>query len=148
MGAVELHPHYMTRRYSEFAASIHTLHDNFCKAGMADDRVPDNLTSLRVAVESCLTRLAAEHGTGKAQIIFLINNYDQILSLFDERSVTGDDTTRFRELVAQQIAQYIEEELSESYGRLIAFVKQIEARVRQKPPHDQIRWLRTKLINP
>lgn len=147
LGALDLHPHYVIRRYAEFAASVLSLsmytqrgpsgagsddatavssaqmHENG-----AGDMVLHNLAVLRDEVLALLTRLAEQHKAAKDRCVFLVNNYDLVLSLFQERRIVSDETSRFEELLAAQRERFVEEELQTSYAKLIQFVRQHESR--------------------
>ena len=73
-----------------------------------------------------LERLAEVHSTNKKKSIFLINNYDQILCIFQERRVAGKEVNRFAELLMQQRELFVEEELLQGFSKMIAFVQQTE----------------------
>ena len=91
---------------------------------------------LNAQVERTLLRLAGEIPSPKLQVVFLINNYDHILLCLTERGVHSEETVRFEELLASQIALYVEEELCERHAsthaaslvvaRTIACLKQAE----------------------
>lgn len=74
-----------------------------------------------------LERLAEAHTTNKKKFVFLINNYDQVLCIFQERRVAGKEVNRFAELLMQQRELFVEEELLQSFSKMIAFVQQTEA---------------------
>lgn len=126
LGTVELHPHYIVRRYAEFAASILSLHVQHVEATNADEMLLTNLAAMRKAMVELLTRLSNQHKTMKSQIVFLINNYDQILQVFDQRQITSDETIKFEDLLAEQREKFVEEELQTTYGCLIQFVQETE----------------------
>ena len=131
--AAFVYPHYVTRRYAEFVSSIlgivscrmtmmkshhhHHHHDHQklntrSSAGAlmlhteiegVDDALQQNLILLQDEMIVLLQRLANEQSDHKAQLMFLINNYDQILEIFAERqhmdsssstSRSGMDTTQ------------------------------------------------------
>lgn len=131
LGAIEMTPHYITRRYSEFSAAVLTLHNSFegCNFGTGDEMLLNDLATLRAEMVGLLGRLSDELPTAKGKMVFLINNYDQVLSLFQERRILSEETTRFEELLSQQREQFVEEELLVSFGRMIAFVQQTEAQM-------------------
>lgn len=89
---------------------------------------------------SLLVRLADTLPSNKERIVFLINNFDQALSVFgDRRSLSSaggeggapvdlrDEAVHFEKRLAEQRELFVEEELLERYSRLIAFVQQTEA---------------------
>lgn len=60
------------------------------------------------------------------KIVFLINNIDQIISIFQERRVSGRELNRFFDLFMRQRELFVEEELLQSFSKMIAFVHQTE----------------------
>jgi len=75
--------------------------ETFGIAGGGEDMLLNDLTKLRLALLGLLKRLAEELPCSKQKVVFLINNYDQVLSVFRERSIIGDDCSRFEELLTQ-----------------------------------------------
>ncbi|KAL9183799.1 hypothetical protein ACHAXT_004655 [Thalassiosira profunda] len=73
-----------------------------------------------------LKRLADVHSTNKKRIIFMINNLDSIITIFKERRVSGRELNRFSELLVQQRELFVEEELLQTFSKMIAFVQQTE----------------------
>lgn len=94
---------HKTRRFAEFTASILTLHGGMESLGIAgggEDMLLNDVAKLRVGVLGLLKRLAEELPTKKQQVVFLVNNYDQVLRTFGERGILGDEAARFEELLA------------------------------------------------
>ena len=85
-----------------------------------------DLDSLLEETVLLLERLAEVHPTNKKKSIFLINNYDQVLCIFQERRVAGKEVNRFAELLMQQREVFVEEELLQGFSKMIAFVQQTE----------------------
>ena len=176
LGGVELHAHYVSRRYAEFTASILLILNKGKKAsaiersasagssgkavasqhqqrynsgdtddegsvqsagsggtgrpshrGSAGDMLVSDLAILLDETVLLLERLAEAHTTNKKKIVFLINNYDQILCIFQERRIAGKEMNRFAELLTQQRELFVEEELLQGFSKMIAFVQQTEA---------------------
>eukprot|EP00553_Chaetoceros_curvisetus_P007090 CAMPEP_0204630430 /NCGR_PEP_ID=MMETSP0717-20131115/20447_1 /ASSEMBLY_ACC=CAM_ASM_000666 /TAXON_ID=230516 /ORGANISM="Chaetoceros curvisetus" /LENGTH=333 /DNA_ID=CAMNT_0051647673 /DNA_START=110 /DNA_END=1111 /DNA_ORIENTATION=- len=178
LGAIDLHVHYVSRRYAEFTCSIlqilnkgtkghqigtpssstpflkgtvskrpslaasSSLYSNENGArkmkldaskqegpshrGSAGDMLLNDLSVLQDEIVLLLQRLAGAHTTNKKKIIFLINNLDQIIAIFQERRVSGKELNRFVELLMQQRELFVEEELLQSFSKMIAFVQQTE----------------------
>lgn len=143
LGAIDLHPHYVIRRYAEFAASVLSL-SMYTQRGAnvddataissaqmhengAGDMVLNNLVVLRDEILGLLARLAEQHKNSKDRCVFLVNNYDLVLSLFQERRIISEETSRFEELLAEQRERFVEEELQTWYAKLIQFVRQNES---------------------
>ena len=181
--AVELHSHYVARRYAEFTSSILlAMHHNkrvwneaarSIRKNAANDRSPKMLTpgsstkqqigsmaltsqsfdhndsptpqGLRRAVSggdlimidlctiqqetiSLLKRISDDYSDKKRRNIFLINNLDQILSLFEERRVFSykDICSPFEDMITRQREIFVEEELQQVYPKLISFVHETE----------------------
>merc|ERR1711933_24314 len=74
-----------------------------------------------------LNKLADVHPTNKKRIIFMVNNLDSIITIFKERRVSGKELSRFSELLVQQRELFVEEELLQTFSKMIAFVTQTEA---------------------
>jgi len=58
--------------------------------------------------------------------IFLINNFDLILTIFYERQLKADATAPFEDLLRQQIAAFIESQFIVYYPNMIGFVQRHE----------------------
>uniref|UniRef100_A0A8C7Q863 Vacuolar protein sorting-associated protein 52 homolog n=1 Tax=Oncorhynchus mykiss TaxID=8022 RepID=A0A8C7Q863_ONCMY len=81
-----------------------------------------------VEVENFVLKMAAEFPSRRDQLIFLINNYDMMLSVLMERA--ADDSKEvegFQQLLQARSQEFIEEILSSPFGGMIAFVKESEA---------------------
>lgn len=126
LGTIELHPHNVTRRYTEFSAAVLTLYRALQTHDMSDEMLLRNMSFMRDAMVDLLERMSREHGTPMARCVFLINNYDQFIVVHKERRLAGDDLSHFEDLMTKQIQQFVEEVLRQPFGRLIAFVKQTE----------------------
>jgi len=94
--------------------------------GSAGDMLLSDVSLLQDEIVLLLQRLSDSHATNKKKIIFLINNLDQIMSIFQERRVSGKELNRFVELLMQQREIFVEEELLQSFSKMIAFVQQTE----------------------
>ena len=88
-------------------------------------------------MEALLTRFARSLPTKDKteRVIFLINNYDQILTVmevcyflffcancFQERDVESDETSRFHSLLTLQISQFVQAELRKHFPQLMELV--------------------------
>ena len=156
VGAGDIHPHLVSRRYAEFTCSILLILNRGRKSSISDedgvdiegdDNKPISLDSttnpshrgsagdmlmndLDTMVEEMvllLKRLADVHTLNKKKIVFLINNLDQIITIFKERRVAGKELNRFSELLLRQRELFVEEELLQTFSKMIAFVQQTEA---------------------
>jgi len=119
LGPAELRPHYVTRRYTEFVASILFLTSQ--KLNILN--VSAMLKQLRNEMEKLLNRLATQLQKKEEKFIFLINNYDLILSVINERGCSGEDSERFDHLLQSYSNQYAEMELLSHFNKLVLFVR-------------------------
>jgi hypothetical protein len=186
LGGIDLHPHYVSRRYAEFTCSIliilhkgnHSTKEASGRNSMAKsasrkhmgettptntrksivnsdgksdllvsptppvvatpnaksvakasagDMLLQDLALMQQEIVALLERLADKHTTNKKRIVFLINNLDQIVCIFQERRVVGKELNRFIELLMTQRELFVEEELLSSFSKMIAFVQQTES---------------------
>ncbi|XP_064474251.1 vacuolar protein sorting-associated protein 52 homolog isoform X2 [Ornithodoros turicata] len=78
-------------------------------------------------VENFILRMAAEFPGRKEQLIFLINNYDMMLSVLLERTKEDSkESESFKELLTARTQEYVEEVLAPHFGGMIMFVKECE----------------------
>ncbi|XP_031441482.1 vacuolar protein sorting-associated protein 52 homolog [Clupea harengus] len=122
LGVLDTRPHYITRRYAEFSSAIVSINQTF-----PNERTHTLLAQLQVEVENFVLKMAAEFPSRKDQLIFLINNYDMLLSVLMERA--ADDSKEvegFQQLLLARNQEFIEEILSPPFGGMIAFVKESE----------------------
>uniref|UniRef100_A0A4W5J991 Vacuolar protein sorting-associated protein 52 homolog n=1 Tax=Hucho hucho TaxID=62062 RepID=A0A4W5J991_9TELE len=123
LGLLDTRPHYITRRYAEFSSAIVSINQTF-----TSERTHTLLGQLQVEVENFVLKMAAEFPSRRDQLIFLINNYDMMLSVLMERA--ADDSKEvegFQQLLQARSQEFIEEILSSPFGGMIAFVKESEA---------------------
>lgn len=118
-------------RYAEFTATCLALHaspglDSLGINSGGEDMLINDVRTLTREVLQLLQRLAERQRGPKERLVFLINNYDQVLNVFHERRVEGEEKQRFEEALAMQRDLFVEEELKGTFGRLIAFVKDTE----------------------
>uniref|UniRef100_A0A3Q1D066 Vacuolar protein sorting-associated protein 52 homolog n=1 Tax=Amphiprion ocellaris TaxID=80972 RepID=A0A3Q1D066_AMPOC len=124
LGVLDTRPHYViTRRYAEFSSAIVSINQTF-----PNERTNALLGQLQIEVENFVLKMAAEFPSRRDQLIFLINNYDMMLSVLMERA--ADDSKEvegFQQLLLARTQEFIEEILSPPFGGMIAFVKEAEA---------------------
>ena len=154
LGTVDLHAHYISRRYAEFSSSILALvkamevsksqqrQDDAAEGGQAvrfggKEMLKSDMANLTEAMTKMLMALANQHSTSKNKIVFLINNYDSIACVLSERKVEREEVVKFEEKLNQQREQFVEEELRQSYARLISFVQQTESSQSGKRPGER-----------
>jgi len=176
LGSIDLHSHYVSRRYAEFTCSILQILSKNCSSdnnptstlgnishlastttktrflatkkeprntgslvssprGSAGDMLLSDLSHLLDETVLLLERMADSHVTNKKRIVFMINNLDQIISIFNERRVSGRELNRFVDLLTQQREQFVEEELLQNFSKMIAFVQNTEQHLLQNIPN-------------
>ncbi|CAG8555092.1 11996_t:CDS:2, partial [Racocetra fulgida] len=116
----DVHPHHVTRRYGEFSASILILNEDY-----NDPILSNNLLRLRNELEQFLEKMSKTFDEYKSSLIFLINNYDLIITILGVSAVEAE-VNHFRELLNGQISGFVEEELQPYFGSLISFIKQVD----------------------
>ncbi|XP_065647465.1 vacuolar protein sorting-associated protein 52 homolog isoform X3 [Hydra vulgaris] len=120
LGHIDIHPHYITRRYAEFSSAINNLNENF-----HDDRVGKCLGQMQLEVENFILRRASEFVKRKHHLVFLINNYDTMLQVIAEK--TNDEAKQgFHETLNNKIREYVEEVLSSYFIGMMRFVNETE----------------------
>jgi len=101
--------------------------DGSSHRGSAGDMLLRDIALIMEETVLLLERLADEHGSSnKKRTVFLINNLDQIICIFQERRVVGKELNKFIELLMAQRERFVEEELLQNFSKLIAFVQQTE----------------------
>jgi vacuolar protein sorting-associated protein 52 len=178
LGGVDLHAHYVSRRFAEFTCSVLLILQKGNKPAPAavgspnttprkgsmkeppasatpppskrmanianhapatDGRAPptkasagdmllQDLNELLDEYIALLERLSEEHTVNIKKIVFMINNLDQAVCIFQERRVAGGkELNRILELLMLQRELFVEEELLQGFSKMIAFVQQTEA---------------------
>lgn len=121
----ELTPPTHTRKSS--AGSVGT------GAKSAGDMLLQDLSVMLDEFLLLLNRLAEEHSSQKRKCVFLINNLDQIVCIFQERRVVGKEYNRLVEKLMAQREVFVEEELLVGFSKMIAFVQQTENHIAATP---------------
>ena len=152
LGASDIHAHLVSRRYAEFTCSIllilnrggkatDEIHvndsttntqgksDKLSHRGIAGDMLVKDLDTMVEEMVLLLRRLSDVHPSNKKRVIFMINNLDSIITIFKERRVSGKELNRFSELLVQQRELFVEEELLQTFSKMIAFVQQTETHI-------------------
>ncbi|PSN53047.1 Vacuolar protein sorting-associated protein 52 [Blattella germanica] len=120
----EMGPHYVSSN-SQFSAALVGISESF-----PSELVNRLLAELQEEVECFILRMAAIFPQRKEQLIFLINNYDMVLSILMERTRDNSkEAESFREQLNTRSAEYVEEILSPHFGGILQFVKEGEALV-------------------
>jgi hypothetical protein len=93
----------------------------------AGDMLLQDLNELLEEYIALLGRLSDEHTVNIKKIVFMINNLDQAVCIFQERRVAGGkELNRILELLMLQRELFVEEELLHGFSKMIAFVQQTE----------------------
>mmetsp|Transcript_10512 Transcript_10512/g.23326 ORF Transcript_10512/g.23326 Transcript_10512/m.23326 type:complete len:663 (-) Transcript_10512:102-2090(-) len=130
LGPVDVTPHYVSRRYAQLMCSVITLNSGDLGGG---DMLQQDMHQMRTEMISLLERLSALLPNVKDRRVFFINNFDAILSVFQERSIMCEEVQRFEDLLMQQRELFAEEEIQSSFPQLIAFVKEAERAIAELP---------------
>ena len=180
LGGVDLHSHYVSRRFAEFTCSVLLILQKGSKQesstisntpksprkssstasgasidkqlspkppmspksvptkASAGDMLLQDLNELVDEYIALLERLSEEHTVNIKRIVFMINNLDQVVCIFQERRVAGGkELNRVLELLMLQRELFVEEELLHGFSKMIAFVQQTEASLSAKTVTDQ-----------
>uniref|UniRef100_H2Z2W5 Vacuolar protein sorting-associated protein 52 homolog n=1 Tax=Ciona savignyi TaxID=51511 RepID=H2Z2W5_CIOSA len=146
LSSIDVRPHYITRRYAEFSAAVMRINEN-----LPNTKVEQVLSELQTEVQNFILRLAACFGERKDQLVFLINNYDMMLSVImvglllqfrtTEESKESDS---FQQLLGSRTQEYVEEILAPHFGGMMAFVKDCEV-VLESGQTDRLRVFEQKV---
>ncbi|SAL98829.1 hypothetical protein [Absidia glauca] len=119
----DIHPHYVTRRYAEFAASLLVLNDGYDDAILAN-----SVRKLRNEFEGLLSRMSNEFSDTLRRTAFLINNYDLIVSVFQEAHNRTVDTEleHVKQILALHVGGFVDEQLKPYFGSIMDCVKKCE----------------------
>ncbi|XP_039256225.1 vacuolar protein sorting-associated protein 52 homolog [Styela clava] len=122
LASIDVRPHYITRRYAEFSAAIVGINET-----SPNTLVDQVLEEMQSEVQNFILRMASCFNDRKDQLIFLINNYDMMLSVIIERTTDeSKESDSFQHLLNSSTQEYIEEVLSSHFLTLITFIKQVE----------------------
>eukprot|EP01094_Clydonella_sp_ATCC50884_P016856 TRINITY_DN2845_c0_g1_i2.p2 TRINITY_DN2845_c0_g1~~TRINITY_DN2845_c0_g1_i2.p2 ORF type:complete len:334 (+),score=129.42 TRINITY_DN2845_c0_g1_i2:1413-2414(+) len=119
LGSEELRPHYITRRVAELSAALLSLNEGF-----NHPRVTKAVATIHAKHESLLLNLARKHRTPNGRLVFLINNYDHVLSVCDGRNIDASQLQAVKQAMDNRVGAFVDLELDKYYKRLIAFVKE------------------------
>ena len=121
---VDMRPHYMCRRIAELCGAVASLERRFPLEG-----AEALLGGLHRELEAVLLRLAAHHFPRNRlhQLVFLINNYDMVLSVLTEKSrADSGECERLREVLSACTTEYIHEVLSPDFGPMLSYATQVQ----------------------
>lgn len=71
----------IVRRYAEFSGAVTRLNEEF-----PNEKISTLMTRLQMEILSLILRMANEFPQRKEQLIFIINNYDLLLSVLTVRT--------------------------------------------------------------
>eukprot|EP01128_Nolandella_sp_AFSM9_P007406 TRINITY_DN4049_c0_g1_i1.p1 TRINITY_DN4049_c0_g1~~TRINITY_DN4049_c0_g1_i1.p1 ORF type:complete len:861 (+),score=164.43 TRINITY_DN4049_c0_g1_i1:44-2626(+) len=115
-------PHYVTRRYAELLASMLVLSEKFPKA-LKTLSLESQLKSLQTAMEEHLQALSQKFTNKQHRLIFLINNYDLIVSLSVLKQVSSPSTEHFHQLLEKESNVYAEGQFNGYFQKLRKYLQ-------------------------
>lgn len=122
-GSIDASPHIVTRRFAEFSSSLLAI----ARFGTPDDSIMEALRSLRTEYNGFLNTLSVVFIRPRIRCVFLINNIDLILSMFNKHKVSNTQDYRFfAELQEVHAAAYVEHEVADHFPDVVTFVRQCE----------------------
>ncbi|KAF8979577.1 Vacuolar protein sorting-associated protein 52 [Entomortierella lignicola] len=116
-----VHPHWIARRYGEFASSLLQLNDE------KTDVMP-RLALLRIETSSLFEDMSKTFGNTKDKLIFLINTFDLVLALLADVRTGGAEAEidHWKQALHQTVGLFVEEELKPRFGSLISFIRMVD----------------------
>lgn len=138
LGPIDIRTHYVTRRYGEFSASILSLYGTL--PDPLRDGIANCMSKMRESMMRLLQQLAHELKDRRDQTVFLINNYDLILSLVKSRGVNAEDVAEFTVASAKAESAFVSLQFTSSphVTQLQAFVDEIGPLVERLEGNDNI----------
>eukprot|EP00929_Paragymnodinium_shiwhaense_P014395 TRINITY_DN122300_c0_g1_i1.p1 TRINITY_DN122300_c0_g1~~TRINITY_DN122300_c0_g1_i1.p1 ORF type:complete len:705 (-),score=222.94 TRINITY_DN122300_c0_g1_i1:93-2207(-) len=118
------HTHPVARRYAELAASIYAL--STPEAGGLQETLQQPLQAMQQEIRALLQSFSAKFESHETGLVFLVNNYDLILTVFHERHLPRAATIAFEELLRDQVSAFVENQLTRHYPELLTYVKNTE----------------------
>ncbi|KAL8443646.1 hypothetical protein Emed_006664 [Eimeria media] len=95
-------------------------------AALPEEPLRSLLIELQTAALDVLKSLSLELGDHRSRLIFLLNNYDTMLALMHERRVLPEGSATLEHLLWECVGAYVEEQLEEHFGDLVASVRAAE----------------------
>ena len=129
LGPVDLSPHYVSKRYAELVSSVFFLQtgtESMGIGGSGESLLKYDIYAMRTEIALLLDKLSKQIPNLKEQKVFFINNFDQILSVFQEKRIVSEEMQKFEDILMQQREIFAEEEIKNAFPRLISFVIQTE----------------------
>uniref|UniRef100_A0A915F0D3 Vacuolar protein sorting-associated protein 52 homolog n=1 Tax=Echinococcus canadensis TaxID=519352 RepID=A0A915F0D3_9CEST len=140
-----IRPHPVARRYAELAASLHTIGSALSVSDASkeggetvgqveghnlDPRVVLALSRMHAEFEAACYRLAKALPRNRLRLVFLINNFDLIVSVLSEKGAgNSPEVNRCREAIGMHTTAYIDQALLPYFGSMINFIQFVEKRV-------------------
>jgi hypothetical protein len=146
LSSSERHSHTVAKRYGEFVSSIHMLNK---KESSFKQMLDANLGTLRDSIINLLENIGSRITPPKQSHIFMINSFDLILIAFINAKVAEvedvsirekksiEDVLVLRKSMDHYISLFVEDELTEFYGKMITFIKNTEEKVSKNSTHQQ-----------
>ncbi|KRY71989.1 Vacuolar protein sorting-associated protein 52 -like protein, partial [Trichinella pseudospiralis] len=127
LAPLDSRPHFIIRRYGEFFAALTAVN-----ADLPDEKLQQYLYRLENEVAHLLARAMHEFKSIRERTIFLINNYDLIVSVLMEK-LPGEsiDAQESSKRLQAYITEYAELLLTTHFGSLVNFVYQAESLIEQ-----------------
>lgn len=129
LGPIDLSPHYVSKRYAELVSSVFFLQtgsESMGVGGGGEKMLQYDIHLMRSEMALLLEKLSTQIPSQKEQKVFFINNFDQILGVFQERRIVSEEVQKFEDILMQQREVFAEEEIKSAFPRLISFVVQTE----------------------
>ncbi|VDK83209.1 unnamed protein product [Onchocerca ochengi] len=131
----DIHPHYIIRRYAEFTCALlvcsqTSMHQ--IDPQLQIEPLQLYLSKQQAEIENFLTRITEQLTSRVQQLVCLINNYDLILNVLEERATfDSKEKSSFWELKQNRINEYVELLLRPHFGDLMSFVNECEPLIEQ-----------------
>uniref|UniRef100_A0A5S6R094 Vacuolar protein sorting-associated protein 52 homolog n=1 Tax=Trichuris muris TaxID=70415 RepID=A0A5S6R094_TRIMR len=121
-------PLFIVRRYAEFFAALTTIN-----MILPEERIQQYLYLMESELAGLMSRIKAQLSSSKERLVFLINNYDLVVSVLTER-ISGDlvESQESHKRLQAYVNEYADTLLSLHFGDLVKFVHQCESLVEQQ----------------
>jgi hypothetical protein len=104
----------------------------------AGDKLLEDLSEMIDEFVALLERLGDEHKEETKRTVFIINNVDAVICIFQERHVVGKEFNRFVELLLRQRQIFVDQELVDTgFSKRIANIQQTELHLANLRPGEQ-----------
>ena len=117
---IDTRPHYVTRRYAEYAASVNLINEHF-----SSESISMIMLEMQQSIEVTIQQIATVFPDRKSQLVFFVNNYDVILSVFNE---TTNEPTKEAQIFTAQLKnrcnEYVELTLQPFIGQIMDVVNE------------------------